>query len=1017
MTCCKRKRIDNVDDDDDGIITSSDTITITVDGHDSFVIDQSYAEEIQGAPVENIITHYTCADWNNLGEDSSRNAYNATVSGLVGLPKHLGFYGVCRAESSGYMSRSTVADTNTLATFAGTAFSVSMFIQNYSALTDEAIIVYAGTGALSFLQAAGTGPLFYLQYESGGSTKLVMSTLVDTAADLARWNHFVFTWGPLGPKLYKNGTQLIASTVYNYEPYVKFSTLYTYTSTTPYDSLHIPTTMRIGYNGATGVPGNEQYMSQFILTDTVLTQTEVTELYTRGITRGLIQSFNSIDNFVANDAGVDVLSGSLTIPDSSNPSNPSLHFNSYPRTGLYQPAANQIGVSINGTQEMNISSTAVTLDTNSIIVSAGQHVGKTAGAHAATPSYSFNGDLNTGIYSPADGQVGISINGTEEVNVSSTAVTLATNNLSLTGGQILGKLAGSYAATPSYSFNGDLDTGIYSPAASQVGISIDSTEEVNVSSTAVTLATNNLSLTSGQILGKLAGAYAATPSYSFNGDLDTGIYSPAAGQVGISIDSTEEVNVSSTAVTLASNDLIVSAGQHVGKAAGSHASTPSYSFTSDLNTGIYSPANAQVAVSIDGTEEVNVSSTAVTLASNDLIVSAGQHVGKAAGSHASTPSYSFTSDLNTGIYSPANAQVAVSIDGTKIATVASTGLSVDAGQTMGYALIQEPETLTTAGSYAMPAYSFIGDTDTGMFSHALGKISFSSNAVKICSISSSGFSVGDGDLSCVDGQILGDRLLQSGSETGTSSGSRTKPTFSFNSDTDTGIYSQEAGRVSFSCNSTKVISITTAGIEMYAGQTTGFPLIQTPETLTTAGSYAMPAYSFSGDTNTGMYQHAADVISFSCGGTKIASMLSTGIEMFAGGLKLLTTGGTQGTLNYYEENYTSTVADSGPFTTTVNAVTYATRIGKMVTVEVYTMTGTMDVIASTLTWSGIVPSRLRPLVTVNTCILVRQTTLNQFCEVTLDSSGNLLLRNGISSGTFPANDVLTIPNITFSYLV
>ena len=83
----------------------------------------------------------------------------------------------------------------------------------------------------------------------------------------------------------------------------------------------------------------------------------------------------------------------------------------------------------------------------------------TAGT-AALPGIAVSGDLNTGITSPGADQLAISTGGTSRLAVSTTAVssTLAVDHP-------LGA-----AATPSITFTGDLNTGIYSPGADQLAI-------------------------------------------------------------------------------------------------------------------------------------------------------------------------------------------------------------------------------------------------------------------------------------------------------------------------------------------------------------------------------------------------------------------------------------------------------------------------------------------------------------------------------------------------------------------
>ncbi len=145
------------------------------------------------------------------------------------------------------------------------------------------------------------------------------------------------------------------------------------------------------------------------------------------------------------------------------------------------------------------------------------------------------------------------------------------------------------AAAPAFYFkDSGTDTGIYSPGTDQVGISAGGTLRFSISTTAV-----SSSLAIDHPLGAVG-----TPSITFTGDLNTGIYSPAADQIGISTGGTLRLSISTTAVssTLAIDHPLGAVG------------TPSITFTGDLNTGFWSPAADTVAVSTGGSERVRVTS-------------------------------------------------------------------------------------------------------------------------------------------------------------------------------------------------------------------------------------------------------------------------------------------------------------------------------------------------------------------------------------------------------------------------
>ena len=113
--------------------------------------------------------------------------------------------------------------------------------------------------------------------------------------------------------------------------------------------------------------------------------------------------------------------------------------------------------------------------------------------------------------------------------------------------------------------------------------------------------TRYLKLAGGTLTGTLAhplGA-AATPSITFTGDTNTGIYSPGADQVAISTNGTQRLTTDTAAVT--STLPIVHPLGAVG--------TPSITFTGDLNTGIYSPTADTLAFVEGGVEAMRIDSS------------------------------------------------------------------------------------------------------------------------------------------------------------------------------------------------------------------------------------------------------------------------------------------------------------------------------------------------------------------------------------------------------------------------
>ena len=145
----------------------------------------------------------------------------------------------------------------------------------------------------------------------------------------------------------------------------------------------------------------------------------------------------------------------------------------------------------------------------------------------------------------------------------------------------------------------------------------------------------------------------------------------------------------------------------VSSAAGT-AAVPTFSFTTDSNTGIYSPGANQLSITTDGTERFRVDS-------------AGQLEAVSLGT-AAAPTFSFTTDPNTGIYSPGANQLSITTDGTERFRVDS------AGQLEAVSL----------GTAAAPTFSFTTDLNTGIYSPGADQLAISTSGTGRLFVDSSG---------------------------------------------------------------------------------------------------------------------------------------------------------------------------------------------------------------------------------------------------------------------------------------
>jgi hypothetical protein len=239
------------------------------------------------------------------------------------------------------------------------------------------------------------------------------------------------------------------------------------------------------------------------------------------------------------------------------------------------------------------------------------------------------------------------------------------------------------ATDPTITFTDDANTGIYSPGADQVSVTTGGVERIRFDST-------------GQLEAVSLGT-AAAPTFSFTGDPNTGVYSPGADQLAITTGGTVRLTTSTTGITSA-----LALNAPLGTAA-----APTYSFTGDLNTGIYSPGADQVAIATNGVVRFTTSTTAFT----GTLPWQGQN------GSAATPAFSFSGDTNTGIYSTGIAdQIAIGTNGTERLLIGANGLhTINASAQSGAALTTTaPAKLyTSTGTYTDTATAASGTVAHG----------------------------------------------------------------------------------------------------------------------------------------------------------------------------------------------------------------------------------------------------------------------------------------------------------------
>jgi hypothetical protein len=185
-------------------------------------------------------------------------------------------------------------------------------------------------------------------------------------------------------------------------------------------------------------------------------------------------------------------------------------------------------------------------------------------------------------------------------------------------------LTGIATGTPNAIANGTSNVTIPS-ANGNINFSANAANSMTITSSNVIIGSGSGAVITGVAaitsnLYNAANGAVGAPSVTFTSDTNTGLYNVGADQLGITTGGTLRTTVSNTAVTTTVPVY----------AANGAAATPSYTFTTDTNTGIYATGTAdQLAISTGGVARVTVANANVTFA-NDIIVTGISNLGSVA---------------------------------------------------------------------------------------------------------------------------------------------------------------------------------------------------------------------------------------------------------------------------------------------------------------------------------------------------------------------------------------------------
>jgi hypothetical protein len=290
--------------------------------------------------------------------------------------------------------------------------------------------------------------------------------------------------------------------------------------------------------------------------------------------------------------------------------------------------------------------------------------------------------------------------------------------------------------------------------------------------------------------------------------------------------------------TFAGTGAITAGGVHLGPDGTS--ANPSYAFSTDPDTGMYRVSANRLGFSVNGTQLLDVTTGGVEVLVGQSFAPAGT---------ALLPGFAFGSDPDTGMYR-------FGVNTLSWATAGVFAGAITSGQ----------QWVLPDGTIANPVYSFNNDQDTGMYRVGTNNLRLTAGGIDVFGFASSAGVAVNQPFGAIQGTIDGTAGV---------------PLYSFNNDTDTGVYRIGTNNLGFSEGGT--------------GYQIGFRSIPVSATATTLAStdvgrcvaitaaINIPVSVFSAGDAISIYNNSSGAlnITISAGTLRLAGTATTGTRSIA----------------------------------------------------------------------------------------------------------------------------------------